>query len=176
MTLAKNNIIWTLYNFYLGTKIYKMYMSTISHNQTSNSEDQFNTISHSKISHVFVWQTLGALKGYMWSECWWVQGLCWLFILSDCTCASKPSENPGHVFSCAKPPWQSQTPPLNIVQDGQYILLFTELICPIHQIISVIDIQSLGNRIFTAIEISKGATKPNMHGVSLSIFTCDMIE
>lgn len=110
MTLVKSNIIWTLYHFYLGTKIYKMYMSTISHNQTSNSEDQFNTISHSKISHVFVWQTLGALKGYMWSECWWVQGLCWSFILSYCTCASKQSENPGHVFSCAKLPWPSQRP------------------------------------------------------------------
>lgn len=72
-------------------------------------------------------------------------------------------------FSPVQSPLGKATPPphthTHIVQDGQYILLNTELIC--HQIISVNDIQTLGNRIFTAIRINKGATKPNMHGVSL---------
>ena len=60
--IIQNSNFMSLYHFYSGRKIYKMYkMCSISHNQTNKQwDDQSNKISHPKISLVFVWQTLGA--------------------------------------------------------------------------------------------------------------------
>lgn len=93
--------------------------------------------------------------------------LCWLFISSDSTRVSKPSKNPCHIFSCAKPPWQSQTP-------TYYRMVSTFFFTPNSSVWFTRSFQSLiyrhwGNRIFTATKINRGATKPNMHGVPLSI-------
>ena len=103
----------SLYNFYLGTKIYKMYkMCSISQNQTSKQwEDQSNKISHPKISLVFVWQTLGGQRNgaYGVSAGDFKDYAGWLHHLIAGS-VSKLSANPYYIFSREKPHWHGQTP------------------------------------------------------------------
>lgn len=53
----------SLYNFYIGILIYKMYNQPKSNKQT-NSEKTNQIRLLTKISLVFVWQTLGAEEGW----------------------------------------------------------------------------------------------------------------
>ena len=115
--------------------MYKMCFDQSIIKQAKRWEDWSNKISQPKISLVFVWQTLGGGGGGGQGACGVSAGdfrdyAGWLRhpIAGS---ASKLSKNPDYIVSGEKPAWHGPNP--HLVQEGQYILLYTELIRPIHQ-------------------------------------------
>lgn len=108
-------VIWTLYHYIISIKEERFTKCTRCAQpliKQVRGSIPINKISHLKISLVFVWQTLGAEEGCMWSECWWFTVLCWLITSCDnrkCVILAV-WDSLFTIFSCEKPPSHGQPP------------------------------------------------------------------